>query len=122
MDKVVAKGRATAALRHPLAHAGENKRRLVEAAASQIRTMTVAKSTDGQCSLVHINDDACSDKRQDLRCGRLLIVSRLDWTPSDLIARQPHSKASSPFRDKTQDKNWVVCQCDGYSQAYGPLQ
>jgi hypothetical protein len=122
MDKLVAKGRPTAALRHPLAHAGENKRRLVEAAPSQIRTMTAARSTDRQCSLVHINDDACSDERQDLRCGRPLIVSRLDWTPSDLIALQPNSKASSPFRGKTQDKNWVVSQCDGYSQAYGSLQ
>ena len=60
MDKLVAKVRPTAALCHPLAHTGENKRRLVEAAASQIRTRTIAKSTDYARSLFHIGGHAAS--------------------------------------------------------------
>ena len=61
MDKLVAKVRPTAALCHPLAHTGENKRRLVEAAASQIRKRTVAKSTTLGRSLCHIDGYVCSD-------------------------------------------------------------
>jgi hypothetical protein len=60
MDKLVAKVRPTAALRHPLAHTGENKRRLGEAAASQIRTRTIAKSTDYKRPLFHIGGHAAS--------------------------------------------------------------
>jgi hypothetical protein len=121
MDKLVGKVRPTAALRHRLAHTGENERRLVETAALQIRTMTDAKYTDWGRSLYHPDSFACSDERQDhVRCGRPLIVSRLDWTPSGLIAPQPHSKAP-PFSGKTQDMNWAVRQCDGNAQAYGPL-
>jgi hypothetical protein len=60
MDKLVAKVRPTAALCHPLAHTGENTRRLVEAAASQIRKRTVAKSTTLGRSLC-IDGYVCSD-------------------------------------------------------------
>ena len=119
MDKRVAKVRPTAALCHPLARTGENKRRLVEAAASQIRTMTIAK--DSGCSLFHLDNYACPDERRDhLRCGRPLIVFRLNWTPSGLIAPQPRSKAS-PFSGKTLEMNWAVRQRDGNAQAHGPL-
>jgi hypothetical protein len=121
MNKLVAKVRPTAALRHPLAHTGGNERRLVEPAASQIQTRTVGKSTDRRRSLFHLDGYACSDERRDhLRCRRPLIVSWLDRTPPGLIALQPHSKTSL-FSGKTQNMNWAAPQCEGYAHAYGPL-